>query len=105
MAADQFDVFANPDRESAAPLPYFVVLQHDALSGFNTRIVAPLIPANAASPFEPLMPEVRIKGSRYIVDMTSIGVMPVRALEERVANLKDRRYDILRAIQLVFSGI
>jgi toxin CcdB len=102
---DQFDVFANPNPESAAALPYFVILQHDALSGFNTRIVAPLIPANASSPFEQLMPEVSIKGARCAVDMTSIGVIPVGVLQERVANLSDRRYDILRAIQLVFSGI
>jgi toxin CcdB len=105
MAADQFDVFANPNPESAAALPYFVVLQHGALSGFSTRIVAPLIAANASSSFEQLMPEVSVKGSRYVVDMTGIGVMPARVLQERVANLENRRYDIIRAIQLVFSGI
>jgi hypothetical protein len=37
--------------------------------------------------------------------MTGIGVMPARVLQERVANLENRRYDIIRAIQLVFSGI
>jgi len=105
MAANQFEVFANPLPESVATHPYFVVLQHGALSGFNTRIVAPLIPANGFSSFEPLMPEVSIKGARYVVDMTSIAVMPTRALEERVANLGNRRYDIVRAIQLVFGGI
>jgi hypothetical protein len=26
-------------------------------------------------------------------------------LEERVANLEDRRYDIVRAIDLVFNGV
>jgi toxin CcdB len=105
MAADQFDVFVNPNAESAGSLPYFVVLQHGALSGFSTRIVAPLIPANSSSSFEHLMPEVSVKGARYVVDMTGIGVMPARVLQERVANLENRRYDIIRAIQLVFSGI
>jgi len=105
MVADQFDVFANPSPESAASLPYLIVLQHEVLSRFNTRIVAPLIPANLSSPFEQLMPEVSIAGSRYVIDMTSIGAMPAKALQERVANLGNRRYDIVRAIQLVFSGV
>jgi hypothetical protein len=51
------------------------------------------------------MPEVTVKGSRYVVDMTNIGVIPVGALQERVANLEDRRYDIVRAIDLVFAGV
>ena|SRR5262245_12616051 len=105
MAADQFDIFVNPSPESAPALPYFIILQHGALNGFNTRVVAPLIPANTSSAFEQLMPEVSIKGSRYLVDMTSITVVPAKVLQERVANLANRRYDIMRAIQLVFSGI
>jgi CcdB protein len=105
MAPDQFDVFVNPDPEFSASLPYFVVLQHGALAAFNTRIVAPLIPPTAVPSFARLMPEVSVKGSRYVVDVTNIGVIPVRVLQERVANLEDRRYDIADAIEFVFTGI
>ena len=105
MPADQFDVFANPDPESATARPYFVVLQHSVLGAFTTRIVAPLIPATAGTAFGQLMPDVIVRGTRYVVDVTNIGVIPVGVLQERVANLEDRRYDIVRAIDLVFAGV
>ena len=105
MAALQFDVFANPDPESAALCPFVVILQHGAVSAFNTRLVAPLILSTGSPTLGRLMPEVSIRGSRYVVDVTNIGVIPLPMLEERVANLEDRRYDIVRAIDLVFNGI
>jgi toxin CcdB len=105
MAANQYDVFVNPDPEFAESHPYFVVLQHDGLRHLNTRIVAPLIAPKTVPFFERLMPEVTVKSSQYVVDITNIGVIPAGALQERVANLEDRRYDIVRAIDLVFTGI
>ena len=105
MVAVQFDVFANPHPESARLHPYVVVLQHGALSAFNTRLVAPLISPTATPSFGRLMPEVSVEGSRYVVDVTNIGVMPAHLLQERVANLEDRRYDIVEAIDLVFNGV
>ena len=105
MAANQFDVFVNPDPEFSEFHPYVLVLQHGALSRLNTRIVAPLTAPQTIPFLERVMPEVTVKGSRYLVDMTNIGVIPVGALQERVANLEDRRYDIVRAIDLVFTGV
>ena len=105
MTANQFDIFANPDPEFAESHPYFIVLQHDALDHLNTRIVAPLIAPRTMPLFERLMPEVTIRNTRYVIDMTNIGVIPAAALHERVANLEDRRYDIVRAIDLVFTGV
>ena len=105
MAVLQFDVFANPDSETAALCPYVVILQHGAMNAFNTRLVAPLISSSRSPTLGRLMPEVSIRGSRYVVDVTNIGVIPVPMLEERVANLEDRRYDIVRAIDLVFNGV
>ena len=105
MAANQFDVFVNPDPEFSEHHPYFVVLQHDALSRLNTRIVAPLSAPKTIPFLERVMPEVTVKGSRYVLDMTNIGVIPVGVLQERVANLEEQRYDIVRGIDLAFSGI
>ncbi len=105
MAANQFDVFVNPDPDFSESHPYFIVLQHGVLGRLNTRIVAPLIAPRAIPFFEKLMPEVTIKGSRYVIDMTNIGVLPVQILQEPVANLESRRYDIVRAVDLVFTGI
>lgn len=105
MAAKQFDVFPNPDPEFSETHPYLIVLQHDALGHLNTRIVAPLIAPKMVPFFERLMPELSIDGSRYVVDVTNIGVIPARMLQDRVTNLHDRRCDIVRAIDLVFTGV
>jgi toxin CcdB len=105
MSARQFDVFANPDPDSAGEHPYFVVLQHDIIGHLNTRIVAPLIAPRHLPLFEKLMPEVRVKGSRYAVDMTNIGPVPARLLENPITNLESARYQIVAAIDLVFTGI
>ena len=105
MAAKQLDVFANPDPEFSETHPYFIVLQHDALAHLTTRVVAPLITPKAIPFFERVMPEVNVGGARYVVDVTNIGVIPARLLQDRVANLEGRRYDIVRAIDLVFTGV
>ena len=105
MSARQFDVFANPDPESAETHPYFVVLQHDALSDLNTRLVAPLVKPKRLPFFDRLMPAVNVKGSRYVLDVTNIGAIPAPLLEKAVANLEAARYDIVAALDLVFTGI
>ena len=105
MVANQYDVFANPDPETAESHPYFVVLQHAVLSRLNTRIVAPLITPRSIPFLERLMPEVTVQGSRYVVDMTNVGVMPTREIGPAVANLESHRYVIVGALDLVFTGI
>jgi toxin CcdB len=102
----QFDVLANPDPETADSHPYFVVLQHGLLSRLNTRIVAPLIVSKSIPLLEKLMPEVTVRGSRYVIDVTNIGVMPTRELVgPAVENLEAKRYEIVSALDLVFTGI
>jgi toxin CcdB len=105
MTAKQYDVFANPDPETADAYPYFVVLQHAILTRLNTRVVAPLIAPKAIPFLERVMPEVTVKGGRYVVDVTNLGVMPTREIGPTIDNLESCRDDIIRATDLVFTGI
>jgi toxin CcdB len=105
VSARQFDVFANSDPESADSHPYFIVLQHNALSHLNTRLVAPLVAPRRLPLFEKLMPEATVEGARYVIDVTNIAAIPTRFLEKAVANLEPEHYHIVRAIDLVFTGI
>jgi toxin CcdB len=105
MAANQFDVFANPDPETAESHPYFIVLQHGILNRLSTRVVAPLIAPKSIPFLERLMPEVTVNGSRYVVDVTNLGVMPTPQIGSTVENLESRRYDFIRALDLIFTGI
>jgi toxin CcdB len=105
MSAGQFDVFVNADPQSADSHPCLIVLQHNALDHLNTRIVAPLIAPKKLPLFERLMPEVAIKGARYVIDMTNIAAIPTQLLEQAVANMGAEHYHIVRAIDFVFTGV
>jgi toxin CcdB len=101
----QFDVYRNPDRATAASHPYLIVLQSDLLPGFNTRIVAPLIPPKKIPFFEHLMPTVAVAGTTYVIDPVNMGVVPVKTLTKPVTNLETERQRIVAAIDLLFTGI
>jgi toxin CcdB len=104
MAA-QFDVFANPDKQSSATHPYFVVLQTNSLDRLNTRIVAPLVEPKSLATFDRLFPEVIVRGTKLVVDVTNIGVVPAKMLTQPILNLETERQRIIAAIDLVFTGI
>ena len=104
MTGLQFDVCANPDPASSEAHPYLVVLQTNGLVDLNTRVVAPLIPPKRIPFFERLMPEVVVKGTRYVIDITNIGVVPTRELPGAIMNIESHRDRIVAAIDLVFTG-
>ena len=101
----QFDVFPNRNPRTRDTHPFFIVLQSDVLESLNTRIVAPLFPANSPSRGERLMPVVTVSGARYMIDTSNMGAIPVKAAAQPVANLESERYRLIAAIDLVFTGI
>ena len=105
VAWRQFDVFANPDRETAKSYPYLIVLQSNAISDLDTCVVAPLAPPRTIKLFERLLPEVTVKGRRFIIAIPDLAAIPVAEVGKPVANLEAERYRIVAALDLVFTGI
>ena len=105
MNTKQFDVYRNPDLNSAKSHPYLIVLQVNALHELNTRVVAPLVAPKSIPLFDRLMPVVTVEGTAFVIDPTNIAAVHVRTLKEPVINLEAERYRILAAIDLVFVGI
>ena len=101
----QFDVFENPDPASAEAHPYFLILQADRLKDLNTRIVAPLVAPRTLPGFERLMPVVSVKNKNFVVDVTNVGVFPLKLIPKPVVNLESERYRIVGALDLIFTGI
>jgi toxin CcdB len=101
----QFDVFENPDPESAEAHPYFLILQADRLKELNTRIVAPLVAPKTLPGFERLMPVVSVKNKNFVVDITNVGVFPLKLIPKPIVNLEAERYRIVGALDLIFTGI
>jgi hypothetical protein len=104
MIPNQFDVYANPDPETAATHPYFIVLQSNALRDLDTVVVAPLVAPRKIRFLERLLPEVVVKGAHYVIAMPDLGTIPKRLVSMPVANLEAYRYQIIGAVDVVFSG-
>lgn len=101
----QFDVFPNPKPERRATHPFLIVLQSDRMPRLRTRVVAPLVPLMKIAGWERLMPEVVVQKNRYVISVHDLGAIPASVMLAPVANLEEYRYQIVRAIDLVFTGI
>lgn len=99
MAA-QFDLFLAPNKSLV------VILQSDALEGMDTRVFAPCLPADRPG-MRPdrLAPAFYHAEREYRVMLHLIGAAPVHRLGAKVGNLAYLRDDIVRAFDLLITGI
>jgi toxin CcdB len=100
----QFDVRRNP---RGGTYPFVVDLQSDTLMRFATRIVAPMIAAKryGRKPITRLNPVARVKGADYVVVIQDLASIPVSELGELVGSLRDRRPELIAALDLMFTGV
>ncbi|MHB1100819.1 MAG: CcdB family protein [Burkholderiales bacterium] len=102
----QFDVYLNPGTDTRDAIPYLLDVQADLLDGLATRVVVPLISA-AEMPVAArhLNPQFRIGEVAVVMSTAELAGVSVRSLGEKVASLKDRRDEIVAALDLLFTGI
>jgi toxin CcdB len=101
----QFDVFPNPSRSGLQERPFIVVIQCSAWDEVATRICVPLIDEKFLRPQGRLNPAFDVNGRRLYFHPLEILSVPCRLLRRRVANLEESRYQIIGALDLVFTGI
>lgn len=98
----QFDVYRAPKPDPG----YLLVVQSDLLEGHQTRVVVPLLrPEAAPVAARGLNPDFRIQGVPYRMVTQFIGSVPLRLLQRPVASLKSERDAIVRALDVMLSGI
>ncbi len=102
---DQFDVVKNKSAVARQHFPYLLVLQHPFLEDIKSVVVAPLTLKAGRTPIEKLIIESQIDRQDYLVLMYSISTVDKNALGTSVANLSSRRDEIIRAYDLIISGI
>jgi toxin CcdB len=100
----QFDVIPNPNAAKRKARPFLVVLQDNRFAALSTLVVAPCAPVQGRSAGGVLTPEVAIKGARYLLVVPELAAIPLSALGKPVGNLESQRYDILRAVDFLFTG-
>lgn len=100
----QFDVFRNP-RPGLFPL--LLDVQANLLSGLATRVVVPMAKRRGygVPPLTHLNPTAKLGGVEYVLVFQELAAVPSAALGDAVGSLKSRRVDLVRAIDLLFTGI
>lgn len=102
----QFDVYRNPNPNGRATVPFVVALQSDLLDQLPSRWVAPLkLSKSISQRVEGLMPEVEVEGKKFTIFMYESGAVPAQSLGNRISSLEGRRFELIRAIDILVSGI
>ena len=101
----QCDVFSTPSERVSPNVPFILVLQSDLIFQTMTVVVAPLVKADRLRENQALYPVFEITGIRVALVTTELATLPRRVLKDYVMTLEAERHRILRAIDLLFTGI
>jgi toxin CcdB len=101
----QFDLVENLNPARRRAYPFLVVLQHDRASSTGSVIAAPLFVSNPALVRTRLHPSIQIQGRRYVVLMEELAAIPRQSLGRVVGSAESHRYDLIAALDLLFTGI
>jgi toxin CcdB len=101
----QFDVYLNPNADTRDSIPFLLDVQADLLDMLSTRVAVPLVVAEEMSPAKNLNPQFKIKGIAVVMSTAELAGVPNRALGDKVASLKNKRDEIIVALDLLFTGI
>ncbi len=102
----QFDVYLNPNADTRDVIPYLLDVQSDLMDTLATRVVVPLVAAEEMGlAAKHLNPQFKIKGEPVVMSTAELAGIPIRSLGDKVASLKNRRDEIIAALDLLFTGI
>ena len=101
----QFDIVENANPKSKRHVPYLLVLQAPLFDELATRVVAPLIPRKLfGKPMAHLTPLISVGDKQYVVSMAELAGVPLTALGPQVDSLIDERFEIISALDFLFTG-
>lgn len=96
----QYDIYPNPSGAG-----YLLDVQIDLLSGLNTRIVVPVLPATVApTPARRLNPVFMIEGVVFIMVTQFLSAVPQSLLKASTASLTQEAEAITAAIDMLTQG-
>ena len=103
----QFDLYINTDKETSKAYPYFIDVQNDLLSNFNSRVVIPLTPIAKHDKTYParLCPVVQITNKDYALLTHQMSNVSINFLKKKESQLANYRNEIVAAIDFLITGI
>ncbi len=96
----QFDVFTGASGKG-----YLLDCQSDLLSDLASRVVVPLLPMDGLPNATRLNPVLAIGDDMHVMSTQLLFAIPRSRLKGFVANIERERDVIMRAINLLWSGI
>lgn len=101
----QFDVYENTDQNSSPTFPYLLDIQADILSDLPTRVVVPLVLSSVLNKSIPILtpPFTIMETEVKMVTPQLVGVQ-MHLLGSRICSLKEKRSDIVAALDLLVTG-
>ncbi|MDP2811251.1 MAG: CcdB family protein [Rhodocyclaceae bacterium] len=100
------DVYRNPDRRTAAVIPFVLDVQSSLLGELPASVVIPLAYADSLEtlPMLRLNPQISIEGAALVALTQDLAPVPRRMLKQPVTNLSPQRDEILAALDFLFTG-
>jgi toxin CcdB len=97
----RFDIYPDPDGGG-----YLLDVQADLLDALNTRVVVPLMPADAApTPAKRLNPVLTVQLGQYVMVTQFLSAVPVAVLPPPVGSLEAHDAAILDALDMLLTGV
>lgn len=103
----QFDVYANPSKNTRAVFPYILDIQNSVISEIATRIVVPLgrLEYFKNEKMNRLTPEVLYEGDRFLLLTPQIASVPKKILKDPIGSLSHMRQEIIDCLDFATTGI
>ncbi len=98
----QFDVYYNANSDTNEYFPYLLDIQAEILSDLSTRIIVPL--AVSIKPIRHLNPVFEIEGNTFVMMTQELAGIASSVLGAYVCSVKDKRHDILSAVDFMITG-
>jgi toxin CcdB len=97
------DICRNPSNPPDGNTPYLIIVQGNYVGVQSTRVVVPLMKAEAVSPIVSggLMPEFAVEGQPVVMVTPEIAGISIAEIGPVVANALDRHHDVRRAIDIL----
>ncbi|KXB09075.1 plasmid maintenance protein CcdB [candidate division MSBL1 archaeon SCGC-AAA385M11] len=101
----QFDVYENPNPATNEEIPYLLDVQSDLLDLLSTRVVVPLVVTiSAGQPIKQLTPKFTVNETSVLMSTAELAGIPIQSIGERIGTLKDKRDEIIAALDFLFTG-
>lgn len=98
----QFDVYKNPNPKTNQEIPFLLDIQNDILKELSTRVVVPLV--LNMKPAKILNPKFEINSLAVTMSTAELAGISTGNLGLLVCSLKDKRDEIISAVDFMITG-